>query len=128
MEAPANEEEEQLEENEEEVAFLQQQARLDLLRKRGRHLQQNLQLQERANKSMAFELERQRLMNVSIWFYLLLVPTLVCTFGCFTKANYTWTVLNGFGFLLVWRSLYAKQNSVWFLLTALILAYTIKYV
>lgn len=127
MEAPEEEEEEPLE-NEEEVALLQQQARLANLRKRSRKLQQELLLQERANKSMSFELERQRIVQVSIWFYILLVPTIVCTFGSYTKGTYTWTAINGFGFLLVWRSLYARQNAIWYIVTALILAYTIKNV
>jgi len=95
---------------------------------KARQLQHDLRLQERANKSMAFELERQRLVRVSIWFYILLIPSIVFTFGAYTKGSYVWTALNGFGFLLVWRSLYAKQNALWFIVSAIILGLTIKNV
>lgn len=100
-------------------------ARLESLRAKARLLERDLRLQERANKSMGFELEKQRLMRVSIWFYILLVPTLLCTFGSYTKGNYVWASLNGLSFLLVWRSLYARQNSVWFVVAGAVCAWTL---
>lgn len=100
-------------------------SRLESLRAKTRLLERDLRLQERANRSMGFELERQRLVRVSIWFYILLVPTLVCTFGSYTKGNYVSTCLNGLSFLLVWRSLYAKQNALWFVVAGAVCAWTL---
>lgn len=106
---PAEEDEEDIDAKADALA-----SRLESLRAKTRLLERDLRLQERANRSMGFELEKQRLVRVSIWFYILLVPTLVCTFGSYTKGNYVSTCLNGMSFLLVWRSLYAKQNALWF--------------
>lgn len=90
-------------------------------------LRDELSFVDAANKSLAFQLEEKRIKSASIWFYLLVIPTVVCTLGSWTKGAYVLTAANWFAFLLVWRSLYTRHNAVWFVVAALIVAYTIKF-
>lgn len=79
------------------------------------------------NKLMSLDLEQARIKTVSIWFYILIIPAIVCTLGSWTKGSYFFTGINWFAFLLVWRSLYVKNNHAWFFIASLIMAYTIKF-
>lgn len=90
-------------------------------------LRDELSFVDAANKSLAFQLEEKRIKSASIWFYLLVIPTVVCTLGSWTRGAYVLTAANWFAFLLVWRSLYTRHNAVWFVVAALIVAYTIKF-
>ena len=103
-------------------------AKLNKLAAINNKLCRNLKAAEEANKSHGFRLEQQRLVQISVWFYILIVPTIFCTFGSWTKGSYLWTTLNGIGFLLVWRSLYARHNKIWFIVAGIIVGLTIKYV
>ena len=90
-------------------------------------LRDELSFVDAANKSLGFQLEEKRVKTASIWFYLLIVPTIVCTLGSWSNGSYVLTACNWFTFLLVWRSLYTRHNGIWFVVAALILAFTIKF-
>jgi hypothetical protein len=90
-------------------------------------LRDELSFVDAANKSLAFQLEEKRIKSASIWFYLLLIPTIVCTLGSWTKGSYVMTAINWFAFLLVWRSLYTRHNAAWFAVAAAIVGFTIKF-
>jgi hypothetical protein len=96
-------------------------------RKLTTRLRDEVSFVDAANKSLAFQLEEKRIKSASIWFYVLVIPTVACTLGAWTKGAYVLTAANWVAFLLVWRSLYTRHNALWFVVSASIVAYTIKF-
>jgi hypothetical protein len=105
------------------------------LRAESVELAEQIALYEHNNRHAAFRLEQLRAPRMSIWWYILVVASTVCTLGTAASSSnsgsYITLFLNWIAFLITWRLLYftgtASTRMGSMLFTALIVAYTIKF-
>ncbi len=90
-------------------------------------LKTEIDLFESGIKQSTFYLEKTRGGRMSIWWLIMVVVTLFCTFGTFSTKSYILSVVNFLGFLVVWRKLYVDSTSIPMVVAAVIVAVTIKF-
>lgn len=108
----------------ETLNLVQLQIKLEGAKKESAQIQQEIKLFESAASQGVFYMEAQRAKKVGIWWLIFTLCPLVCMFG--TKGFVT-PGLNFFAFLCMWRGLYVKMNRIPFIISVVIVVFTIKF-
>ena len=100
---------------------------LALRKKRLMGIKADIDLFESGTKQSVFYLEKIRSGRMTVWWLLMVMLTLFCTFGTFSTKTYLLSFVNFVGFLVVWRKLYVDTGNVPLLIALAIVVATIYF-